>query len=58
MASIFLDLCAFFGITAEAPQNLGELLPWLLQIVVALSLVLFCFGMVREIVKTICRGRF
>lgn len=58
MASIFSELCSFFGITAEPPQNLGELLPWLLQILVALALVLFVFSMVREIVKTICRGRF
>lgn len=58
MSSIFSDLCAFFGITAEAPQTLGELIPWLLQVVIALALVLFVFSMVREVVKTICRGRF
>ncbi len=58
MSAFFLELCSFFGINAEAPQTLGELFPWLLQILVALALVLFCFGMVREIVKTICRGRF
>ena len=58
MPALFADLCAFFGIAAEAPETLGELFPWLFQILVAMALVLFVFSMVRDIVKTICRGRF
>ena len=31
MASLFYDLLTFFGITAAAPQNLGELFPRLVD---------------------------
>ena len=58
MSTFFYDLCTFFGITADAPQTLGELIPWLLQILVALALVLFVFSMIWDFVKTIGRGRF
>ncbi len=58
MASIFYELCTFFGITAEPPQNLAELFPWLLQVLVAMALVYFMFRMIGGIVKTIGRGRF
>lgn len=58
MASLFSDLLAFFGITAVAPQNLGELFPWLLSILVALTLFLFVFGMIKDFVHTFGRGKF
>lgn len=58
MASLFADLLAFFGITAAAPQNLGELFPWLLSILVALTLFLFVFGMIKDFVHTFGRGKF
>ena len=58
MATIFYELCTFFGITAEAPETLGELFPWLSQVLVAMALVYFAFSMISGIVKTICRGRF
>ena len=58
MPTIFADLMAFFGISADAPTNLGELFPWLLQIVVAIGLFLFVFGMIRDFVVTFGRGRF
>lgn len=58
MASLFYDLLAFFGITATAPQNLSELFPWLLSILVALTLFLFVFGMIKDFVHTFGRGKF
>lgn len=58
MASIFTDLLTFFGITAAAPQNLGELFPWLLSILVSLTLFLFVFGMIKDFVHTFGRGKF
>ena len=58
MASIFYDLLTFFGITTEAPQTLGELFPWLLSILVALTLFLFVFGMIRDFVRAFGRGKF
>ncbi len=50
MASLFYDLLTFFGISTTAPQNLGELFPWLLSILVALTLFLFVFGMIKDFV--------
>ena len=41
-----------------APQNLGELFPWLLSILVALTLFLFVFGMIKDFVHTFGRGKF
>lgn len=58
MASLFYDLLTFFGITAATPQNLGELFPWLLSILVALTLFLFVFGMIKDFVHTFGRGKF
>ena len=58
MASIFNDFLTFFGITAAAPQNLSELFPWLLSILVALTLFLFVFGMIKDFVHTFARGKF
>ena len=51
MASLFYDLLTFFGINAAAPQNLGELFPWLLSILVV-------FGMIKDFVHTFGRGKF
>lgn len=58
MATLFSDLLAFFGISASAPQNLSELFPWLLSILIAMSVFLFVFGMVKDFVKFFGRGRF
>ena len=58
MASLFYDLLTFFGISTTAPQNLGELFPWLLSILVALTLFLFVFGMIKDFVHTFGRCKF
>ena len=58
MASLFYDLLTFFGISTTAPHNLGELFPWLLSILVALTLFLFVFGIIKDFTHTFARGRF
>lgn len=58
MQTIFLDLLTFFGINAAAPQNLSELFPWLLSILVAMSLFLFVFSIIKDFTHTFARGRF
>lgn len=58
MASIFTDLCSFFGISVQSPQTLGELFPWLIQILIAVVLVLFVFSIIKDFVKIFARGKF
>lgn len=58
MASLFYDLLTFFGISPEAPQNLSELFPWLLAILVAMSLFLFVFSIIKDFTHTFARGKF
>ena len=58
MASLFSDLLAFFGITAEAPQNLAEFFPWFLAILVAVALFLFAPGIIKDFTHTFARGKF
>lgn len=58
MVSLFYDLLAFFGISADAPQNLSEFFPWFLAIVVAVALFLFLFvfGIIKDFTHTFARG--
>ena len=56
MVSLFYDLLAFFGISADAPQNLSEFFPWFLAILVAVALFLFVFGMIKDFTHTFARG--
>ena len=58
MASLFSDLLTFFGISTTPPQNLAELFPWLLAILVAVSLFLFVFGIIKDFTHTFARGKF
>lgn len=55
MTHLFYELLEFFGIATEAPQNLGEFLPWFLSVLVALALFLFVFNMIRNMVNNITR---
>ena len=57
MTTIFADLCTFFGI-ASAPSNFAELIPWLFQVLLAVGLFLFVFGMIRSFVLQLTRGRW
>ena len=58
MAPLFADLLTFFGISATPPQNLTELFPWLLAILVAVALFLFVFSIIKDFTHTFARGRF
>lgn len=55
MTQLFYELLEFFGIATDAPQNLGEFLPWFLSVLVALALFLFVFNMIRNMVNNITR---
>lgn len=58
MQTIFFDLLTFFGINIAVPQNLSELFPWLLSVLVAMSLFLFVFSIIKDFTHTFARGRF
>ena len=58
MQTIFFDLLTFFGINAAAPQNLSELFPWLLSVLVAMSLFFFVFSIIKDFTHTFARGKF
>ena len=58
MPTLFADLCAFFGITAEAPETIGELFPWLFQVLVCMAVVLYVFRMMWDLCGVFSRGRF
>lgn len=55
MVQIFYDLLAFFGITADAPQNLSEFFPWFLATCRHCA-VLFVFGIIKDFTHTFARG--
>ena len=48
----------FSGLPAPPPQNLAELFPWLLAILVAVALFLFVFSIIKDFTHTFARGRF
>ncbi len=48
MATMFIDLCSFFGLSAVPPETLGELIPWLFSVLLALGIFLFVFGMLKS----------
>ena len=56
MVSLFYDLLAFFGISADAPQNLSEFFRGSWPILVALALFLFVFGIIKDFTHTFARG--
>ena len=58
MPTLFADLCAFFGITAEAPETIGELFPRLFQVLVCMAVVLYVFLMMWDLCGVFSRGRF
>lgn len=58
MASIFNDLLTFFGLSATAPQTLGELIPWLLSVCIAVGLFLFVFSMIGTFVRNFTGRRW
>lgn len=57
MATIFNDLCVFFGIEST-PSNFAELIPWLFQVLLAIGIFLFVFNMLRSFTLQLTRGRW
>lgn len=54
MINMFNDLCDFFGLDAM-PLNLGELLPWLFSVMLAVCLVMYIFGMISQLVRSVSK---
>lgn len=54
MSTLFAQLMEFFGLSGM-PATFAELIPWLFQVLCAVGLFLFLFGMIRSIVSTINR---
>lgn len=52
MTDMFSSLLTFFGLDAM-PTNLGELLPWLFSVMMAVCLVLYILGMVSQMVRSV-----
>ena len=52
MSETFNDLLQFFGLS-EMPLNLGEMLPWLFSVMLAVSFVFLIFGMIGQIVRSV-----
>ena len=58
MAAIVSEFFGISGVDMIPPQNLGELIPWLLQVIVAVVLVLAVFKMIAEIAKLFFNWRW
>ena len=54
MSEIFNDLLIFFGLN-EMPVNLGELLPWLFSIMLAVCVTFLIIGMIGQLVRGVTR---
>ena len=49
MASVVADFLAVMGIDSVVPVTLGELIPYLLTVYIAVSLVCACFGLLGKL---------
>lgn len=58
MASIVSEFFGISGVDMNPPLNLGELIPWLLEVIVAVVLVLAVFRLIAEIAKLFCNWRW
>lgn len=52
MSETFNELLDFFGLDAM-PVNLGELLPWLFSVMLAVCIVFLVFGMIGQVVRSV-----
>ena len=52
MSETFNDLLTFFGLDAM-PLNLGEFLPWLFSVMLAVCILFLVFGMIGQVVRSI-----
>lgn len=58
MAAIVSEFFLISGVDMVPPENLGEMIPWLLQVIVAVVLVLAVFKMIAEIAKLFFNWRW
>lgn len=58
MASIVSEFFGISGLDMIPPANLGELIPWLLEVIVAVVLVLAVFRLIAEIAKLFYNWRW
>ena len=58
MAAIVSEFFGISGVDMIPPENLGELIPWLFQVIVAVVLVLAVFKMVAAIAGFFCNWRW
>lgn len=56
MESMFSDLLDFLGIVGE-PSTMGELIPWVFSVIVAIGFVVAVFNFFRAITIILCRGK-
>lgn len=56
MAEIVAEFFGIIGLELTAPQTMSELIPYVLQIVVALALVLGVFECIKCIISSILSG--
>lgn len=57
MAAIVSEFFGISGVDMVPPETFGELIPWLLQVIVAVVLVLAVFKMISAIVQVFCNWR-
>ena len=58
MAAIVSEFFGISGVDMIPPENLGELIPWLLQVIVAVVLVLAVFKMIAAITSIFINWRW
>lgn len=58
MAAIVAEFFGISGVDMIPPENLGEMIPWLLEVIVAVVLVLAVFKLIAAIVQLFCNWRW
>ena len=58
MAAIVAEFFGISGVDMIPPDNLGEMIPWLLEVIVAVVLVLAVFKLIAEISKLFFNWRW
>lgn len=50
MSNVFNNLLEFFGLNV-CPANLGEFIPWFLSVMVSITLVLYIFSFISQMMR-------
>ena len=58
MAAIVAEFFGISGVDMIPPENLGEMIPWLLEVIVAVVLVLAVFKLIAAIAQLFCNWRW